>query len=70
MKTDTELLDALRNLCGFVENGTSDVVIISQDDATKDWCVTVGRMTAYTRSKTYYGKTLREALSTIPEVSE
>lgn len=27
----------LRKLCGYVENGTSDVAIIFQDDATKEW---------------------------------
>lgn len=32
----------LRDLCGYVENGTSGWVTLSQDDATKDWCVTVG----------------------------
>lgn len=37
-------LDALRKLCGYVENGSSDVVHISQDDATKDWIISTGEL--------------------------
>lgn len=35
----------LRKLAGYVENGTSDIVTIFQDEATKEWC-----------AKTRYGK--------------
>jgi hypothetical protein len=35
-------MDALRSLCGCVEDGSSTVVKIAQDDATKDWVVHVG----------------------------
>lgn len=34
--------NGLRELCGHVEDGSSQPITISQDDATKDWCVTFG----------------------------
>jgi hypothetical protein len=48
MKTDKELLDGLRDLCGYVEDGSSARVTILQDDATKDWFLLVeSRTIAY-----------------------
>ena len=44
------LLVELRYLCGFVENGTSDSISISQDDATYEWVCGVG----VGRDKKYY----------------
>lgn len=44
------LLDGLRDLCGYVENGTSTTLKISQDDATNDWVVTVGKDSVFGRS--------------------
>lgn len=32
----------LREACGYVEDGSSTSVTISQDDATRDWIVRVG----------------------------
>lgn len=32
-------LKTLRELCGYVENGTDDAIVIGQDDATKTWHV-------------------------------
>lgn len=32
----------LRELCGYVENGTCTKVSLCQDDATKYWYVTIG----------------------------
>jgi hypothetical protein len=46
---------ALRDLCGFVENGTDGVVTVFQDDATREWVVKVGK-------KGYYGPTMPHAL--------
>ena len=44
-KTASEArLEALRKLCGYVEDGSSDVVHISQDDATKDWIISTGEL--------------------------
>ncbi len=45
----------LRELLGYVEDGSSEVVHIVQDDATKDWIVRVGK-------QTYYGRSLESAL--------
>jgi hypothetical protein len=42
-KDKAVLLDGIRVLCGYVENGTDSVVKIFQDDATKGWCVRVGK---------------------------
>ena len=32
-------LKTLRELCGYVENGTDAAIVIGQDDATKTWHV-------------------------------
>lgn len=67
---DPDLLDGLRRLCGFVEDGTSDVVTICQDDATREWCITSGHNSTSTRLKHFYGKTFREALAALPKELE
>ena len=38
------LFDAIRALCGYVEDGSSTSVLLSQDDACKDWLVKVGNV--------------------------
>lgn len=40
----------LRELLGYIEDGSSSVVVICQDDATREWCVTVGSVTNYSQS--------------------
>lgn len=45
--TDTQRLNALRKLCGFVENGSDTTVRIFQDDATRDWIVRCGEQRFY-----------------------
>lgn len=35
-------MKTLRELCGYVEDGSSDSVTLSQDDATGTWHITVG----------------------------
>ena len=37
------LLSGIKEMCGYVENGSNESVTICQDDATKDWCCSVGR---------------------------
>lgn len=37
--TDTQRLNALQKLCGYVENGSDTTVRIFQDDATRDWII-------------------------------
>jgi len=43
----------LRELLGYVEDGSGKTVTISQDDATKTWCVAVGRRTFYHEDSLY-----------------
>lgn len=38
---------ALRDVLGYIENGSSTVVTIFQDDATHIWCVKVGKQSFY-----------------------
>lgn len=53
-------LQSLRKLCGYVENGTSETVCLYQDDATKEWVVSVG---ADLKIRKYFtGSNLTEAL--------
>lgn len=51
-KKDAELLNSLRMMCGHVENGSDMPVSISQDDATRDWCLTRGTFMTQ-RSRTW-----------------
>lgn len=53
---DTERLGSLREMCGYVEDGSSDVLKICQDDATGDWLVRVGD------AWPAHGRTLRQAI--------
>lgn len=39
---DADLLASLRRLCGYIENGSSESIGISQDDATGEWVLRVG----------------------------
>lgn len=39
---DAALLRSLRDCCGYIQDGSSEVVHIFQDDATGDWCLSVG----------------------------
>lgn len=53
---DSVFMNELRELCGYVENGSDTVVRIYEDDATRDWVVAVGK-------KSYVGKTLVDAFT-------
>ena len=44
---DAKRLRGLRQLCGYVEDGSSDTVSIVQDDATREWIVRVGKKNWY-----------------------
>lgn len=50
------MFNELNAIAGYVENGTSSSILISQDDATKWWTVTVG-------SKSWTRESMREALA-------
>lgn len=74
---DGEAMQKLRECCGFVENGSEQAVRIAQDDATREWSVTVGteRMistmpTTYSKTRSYHGKTLNEAIDTAYRVEK
>lgn len=53
---DTQLIDGLKRLCGYVENGTDRSVTIFQDDATREWMVRVGKQWPS------HGNSMRQAL--------
>lgn len=57
--TDTQLIDGLRKLCGYVEDGSATSVTISLDEATRDFTLSVGRgpSTPWT-----FGHNVREVL--------
>lgn len=52
---DARKFRAIRELLGYVEDGSSVAVAISQDDATRSWCVSVGK-------KNHYAPCLSQAL--------
>lgn len=60
-KKDAERLDALRKLCGYVEDGSHTHLSIGQDDATGDWYISVGDW-AKPKPLQFYGGSLRAAL--------
>jgi|TARA_R110000851_G_scaffold313492_1_gene475137 hypothetical protein len=63
--------DAIRECCGYVENGTGSSFSISQDDATGAWMVRVGKATfyEYSFSQAIYSASLGQAkeLDTVTE---
>lgn len=56
---DTARIDGLRNLCGYVENGSASHITISLDDATKEFTIHVGPSAAKRWS---HGEGFREAI--------
>lgn len=61
---DSTLLKGLRKLLGYVQNGSSTTVTLSQDDATSDYCVTVGKKTYYASS---FNGAIQDAINDNPE---
>ena len=57
-RTDSDLLDGLRSILGYVQNASDTVIQISVDDATNSVVVRVGR----NKPRTYTGDSLRWAL--------
>ena len=56
-------LNAIREFCGYVENGSSAVVRISQDDTTGTWVASTGD--AYRNGHSEYGATFSEMLDNL-----
>lgn len=42
LEEDEKRINTLRELCGYVEDGSNTFVTIGQDDATKDWVLHIG----------------------------
>ena len=42
LEEDETRINTLRELCGYVEDGSDTSVTIGQDDATKDWVLHIG----------------------------
>ena len=49
-------LESLRELMGYVQNGSEETVYLFQDDATKDFMLRVGK-------KTYWGRSLENVIA-------
>ncbi len=56
---DTELLNGLVDLMGYIQNGSDTIVKVFQDDATRTYHVRIGNTSL---ASTYWGNTFREAL--------
>lgn len=56
---DAERLNAIRELCGYVQDGSSETVRICQDDATREWIISVGGIPS---KRWYHGSCLRAAI--------
>lgn len=54
---DALLLDQLRMICGYIENGGGELVTIYQDDATRDWTLTVGFESRFGQQRRRYTST-------------
>lgn len=74
---DGEAMQKLRECCGYVQNGSEQSVRIAQDDATREWSVTVGseRMIStmpvrYSKARSYHGFSLNEAIDTAYRVEK
>lgn len=66
IERDAASFNKLRACCGYVENGTSESLTISQDDATREWSVYVGIENAMfnTKRRSYHGRDIHEAIDT------
>lgn len=61
---DAEAMICFRTCCGFVENGTDEIVTIFQDDATREWVLRVGQdnPTLQTKARFYHATTFRDVI--------
>lgn len=62
--SDAELLESLRIMCGYVENGSEQTVRIFQDDATHEWHLRVGTDSQILRTKarTYIASSFHQVI--------
>lgn len=61
LQKDSERLAMLRELMGYVEDGSHDIVKLYQDDATYEFFVSVGKLK-------YYGKSFEQAIDNAMKV--
>lgn len=61
-QTAIKRLTGLRELCGYIEDGSHDTLVIGQDDATKEWVLTLGHQSCTTRTRHYYGATFEAVI--------
>jgi thymidine kinase len=59
---DADLLEQLRQVCGYVENGSSQYVTIGQDDATREWGINVGTDHRMEKRRHYSGTSFHQAI--------
>ena len=60
LEEDEKRINTLRELCGYVEDGSDTSVTIGQDDATKDWVLHIGNR----KQTLIFGGTFRGLLDT------
>lgn len=62
---DADLLEAVRRMCGYVEDGSSENICITQDDATREWSVYIGAgisTHSHGRARHYHGTSFHQAI--------
>jgi dUTP pyrophosphatase len=64
---DADLLDKLRRMCGYVEDGSSEFVTIGQDDATREWGISVGADHRMQKRRHYHGTSFHQAIRAAAE---
>lgn len=65
---DANLLQGLRELCGYVEDSSQAVLQISQDDASREWCLCIREKTRY--HATSFRGVIDEAIATEKQTCE
>lgn len=66
IERDAAALNKLRACCGYVENGSQEPLVISQDDATRGWCIRIGidsqRSKGGSKSRSYHADGFHEVI--------
>lgn len=63
MSLKLQAFDRLQRACGYVQNGSDEQVVIFQDDATREWVISIGRSNV----RTYTGPSLLDAIMNIDD---
>lgn len=66
LRRDGEYLQKLRECCGYVENGSQEPLVISQDECTKGWSIRIGidyqGSKSGTKSRSYHAAGFHEVI--------